>query len=91
MGKGRDKERLQKFWFESLNGRDTGVYQRIILKWVLDKSGGKIWTGFIRLKVNTSFYVHEYSGSLKGGELLKHYTFQILLLFIKLPKSLIPQ
>jgi hypothetical protein len=40
-----------KFWSENLKGRDNsedkGVDGRIILDWMLQKYGGKVWTGFI--------------------------------------------
>jgi hypothetical protein len=43
-----------KFWLESLQGgdysEDLGVDWRIILKWIR-KQGGRVWTGFIWLKV----------------------------------------
>jgi hypothetical protein len=43
-----------KFWSENLNGKDhsedLGVDAKIILKYILGKYGGKLWTGFIWLK-----------------------------------------
>jgi hypothetical protein len=46
-----------KFWLESLKGRDRSedldVDERIILKWVLVKQVGKVWTGFIWLRIWT--------------------------------------
>jgi hypothetical protein len=43
-----------KFWSENLKGRDhledLGVDDTTILKWILEKSGGKMWIGFIWLQ-----------------------------------------
>jgi hypothetical protein len=40
-----------KFWSENLKGRDhsedLGVDREIILEWILEKKGGKFWTGCI--------------------------------------------
>jgi hypothetical protein len=33
---------------------DLGVDGRIILKWILGRWGGKVWTGFIWLSIGTS-------------------------------------
>jgi hypothetical protein len=39
------------FWLENLTGRDhsedLGVDERIILEWILQKYGGRLWTAFI--------------------------------------------
>jgi hypothetical protein len=46
-----------KFWWENLKGMDhleyLGVDRRIILQWILEKSGGKVWTGLIWPRVET--------------------------------------
>jgi hypothetical protein len=46
-----------KLWLENLNGtdhsEDLGVDGRI-LEWILVKLGGKEWTGFIWLRIETS-------------------------------------
>jgi hypothetical protein len=43
---------------ENMKGRDhlqkLGVYGRIILKCILKNHGGRVWTGFILLKIGTS-------------------------------------
>jgi hypothetical protein len=33
---------------------DRGVDRRIILEWILGKYGGKLWSGFIYLRIGTS-------------------------------------
>jgi len=47
-----------KFWPENLKGRDHAedldVNGKIILKWILGKQGGKVWTGCIWLRIGTS-------------------------------------
>jgi hypothetical protein len=66
------------FWFENLKGRehseDLSTNGRIILKCILRKYGGNVWTGFIWLRIGTvagSFeHGNEPSGSIKGRELL---------------------
>jgi hypothetical protein len=46
------------FWSESQkegdHRKDLDVGGRIILKWIVEKSGWVLWTGVIRLKVGTS-------------------------------------
>jgi hypothetical protein len=46
------------FWWESLKERDQqedlDVGGRIMLKWDLEKYDGMVWTGFIRLSIDTS-------------------------------------
>jgi hypothetical protein len=43
---------------KNLKGRDhsegVGIDGRIILKWILRKMCGKLWTGFIWLRIGTS-------------------------------------
>jgi hypothetical protein len=45
------------FWSANLKGRDhsedLGVY-KIILEWIFGKQRGKVWTGWIWLRVGTS-------------------------------------
>jgi hypothetical protein len=47
-----------EFGLKSLKGRDfsedVGVDERIILKWILGMSGGRVWIGFIWLMVRPS-------------------------------------
>jgi hypothetical protein len=47
-----------KFWSENLKGRnysqDKGIDERKILKWILEKQEGKVWTGCIWLRIGTS-------------------------------------
>jgi hypothetical protein len=46
-----------RFWSENQNGRDhledLGVDGKI-LEWILGKEGGKVWAGFIWLRIGTS-------------------------------------
>jgi hypothetical protein len=46
--------RVPKYWSESLKGRnyleDLDVNGRIMLEWILEKQGGKVWTALIWLK-----------------------------------------
>jgi hypothetical protein len=46
-----------KFWAENLKGGDCfehlGIDGKIILKWILEKQVGKLWTGFIWLRIGT--------------------------------------
>jgi len=47
-----------EFWLETLKGRDhledIGVDGTIILEWILEKYGAKVWTGYIWISVGTS-------------------------------------
>jgi hypothetical protein len=36
------------------HSEDLGVHGNIILEWILEKQGGKLWNGFIRLRIETS-------------------------------------
>jgi hypothetical protein len=46
-----------KFWSDKLTGKDhpefLGIVGRIILEWISGKFGGKMWTGFIWLRIGT--------------------------------------
>jgi hypothetical protein len=46
------------FWSENQKGRDKsedlGVDGEIILEWILGKECGKLWTGFIWLRIGTN-------------------------------------
>jgi len=46
-----------KFWAKNLKGKDyfkdPGVDGRIVLKCILEKLDGKVWTGFIALRIGT--------------------------------------
>jgi hypothetical protein len=47
-----ERRKMQiKFWFQNPKGRDhpehLGIDGWIILEWILDKEGGKVWSGFI--------------------------------------------
>jgi hypothetical protein len=52
-----EREILIKFGLESLKGRDhsedLGMDGKIILEWTLGKQGGKVWTAFIWLRIET--------------------------------------
>jgi hypothetical protein len=60
-----------KFLLGNLKGRsyseDQGIGGRMILELVLKKQGGKLWTGFIWLRIGTSDGL---LGSIKGGDVL---------------------
>jgi hypothetical protein len=47
-----------KFGSENVKGRDhsedLGVDWRIILEWILEKETGKLWTGFVWLRLGTN-------------------------------------
>jgi len=47
-----------KFWSQNLKGinhsEDLGIDGKIILEWIVGKQGGKVWPGFIWLKVGIS-------------------------------------
>jgi len=36
------------------HSEDVGIYERIILEWILGEQSGKAWTGFIWLRIGTS-------------------------------------
>jgi hypothetical protein len=46
------------FWLEYLKGREHSesldVDRRIILEWIFGNYGGKVWTGCIWLRIQTS-------------------------------------
>jgi hypothetical protein len=46
------------FCTENLKGRDhvedLGIHRKIILDCILGKYGGKVWTGFIWVRIGTS-------------------------------------
>jgi hypothetical protein len=47
-----------KFWLGSLKERDhlqeLCMYKRIILEWILEEYGGKVWTVLIWLRIATN-------------------------------------
>jgi len=47
-----------KFWSENLKARDHSeelcVDERIILEWIFGKWGGRLWNGYIWLKLGTN-------------------------------------
>jgi len=47
-----------KFWLENMKGRhnseNLGIDGRIILEWILEKQGGKVWAGYIWLRIGAS-------------------------------------
>jgi hypothetical protein len=47
-----------KFWLKHLKGldhsEDLGVGRRIILEWILEKYGGKLWTGFVWHRIGSN-------------------------------------
>jgi hypothetical protein len=55
---GNDGEVHIKFWSENLKLRDhsevLGAGGKTILEWILGKEDGKVWTGFIWLRIGTS-------------------------------------
>jgi len=46
------------FWLENLKGRDhsedLGVDGRVILEWISEKYGGKVWTGFMWFRIEAN-------------------------------------
>jgi len=54
----RDEKCIQDFLSESLKERDhfenLGIHEKIILDWILGKSGEKMWTECILLRIGTS-------------------------------------
>jgi hypothetical protein len=55
----RDKDHLE----------ELGVEGKIILELMLKKSSGWAWTEFIWLRIGTSVYGNETSGSIKSGQI----------------------
>jgi hypothetical protein len=52
---------------------DLGVDGKILLEWILEKYGEKVWTGFMWLRIGTSgglLHGNEPSDSIKGREFL---------------------
>jgi hypothetical protein len=45
-----------EFWLESLkSSEDLVIDGRIILKWFVRRYGGRVWTGFIWLRIGAGF------------------------------------
>jgi hypothetical protein len=48
----------RKLWSANLKGKDQSEILRLdgktILKWIIRKQGGKVWTGFVWLRTGTS-------------------------------------
>jgi hypothetical protein len=50
-------ERNSNFWSENMKERDPreiGVEGKLMLEWILGKYGGRLWTGFIWLRIGTN-------------------------------------
>jgi len=62
----RGKEIYTKFLSGSLKGSDHLKDRRIILERLLQKQGGKVWTGFIWLRIAISEYGNEPSDCMEG-------------------------
>jgi hypothetical protein len=45
---------IQKKREERDHSEDLGTDGKVILDWILGKQGGKVWTGFIRLRTGTT-------------------------------------
>jgi hypothetical protein len=59
-----------KFWSENVKvNHSEHLDERIISELILEKSGGKFWTGFFWLKIGASGG-NEISGSIRCGEFL---------------------
>jgi hypothetical protein len=55
MGEKRNTHKILAAKYERIDYvKDLGVNGKIILKWILGKQGGKIWTGCIWLRIGTS-------------------------------------
>jgi hypothetical protein len=57
------------FWLENLNGRDhledLNTDERMALKWILGKQGGKVWPGCICLRIWTRNWFFEHVMNLQ--------------------------
>jgi len=42
------------FWWKNLKLRDLSIDGRIIVRWILRKFYGNVWTGLIWLRIRTS-------------------------------------
>ena len=47
--------------------QDLGVEKRTILKWILKESFGKLWIGFMRLKMGTNGGLCEHGNETSGS------------------------
>jgi hypothetical protein len=72
------REMRTNFWSENLEGRQhseqISVDGKVILKWILGKYGGKVWTGvfWLRIRNTRGFYEEsdESLGSTQGEKFL---------------------
>jgi hypothetical protein len=73
------------FWSVNLNGghhlKDLSVDSRMILKWMLNNWGLRMWTGILWNKVDTGFCVHgcEPTSSIECWEVLNSFHYSQLL------------
>jgi hypothetical protein len=79
---GRNYKCIQSFG-RKISREELRVYERIIFQRILEEQGGKLWTGYIWLRIGTSdgFFEHDNETlvSIRGGELLNQLSeYQLL-------------